>query len=81
MLSDERMERAFGVLEDQRNVFRSALGTTVDQIDHYLAEHGQSANGDRSRVAGELGPFAADRIDVDRFSQLFRTATLDGRVR
>lgn len=81
MPSDERMESAFGVLEDQRNVFRSALGTTVDQIDHYLAEHGQAANGDSGRTAGELGPFAADRIDVDRFSRLFRTATLDGRVR
>ncbi len=81
MQSDERMERAFGVLEDERNVFRSALGTTVDQIDHYLAEHSQSANGDSRRAAVELGPFAVDRIDVDRFSQLFRTATLDGRVR
>ncbi len=81
MPSDERMERASSVLEDQRNVFRSALGTTVDQIDHYLAEHGQSANGGSGRAAEELGPFAAGRIDVDRFSQLFRTATLDGRVR
>jgi len=68
-------------LDDQRQVFRSALGTTVDQIDHYIAEHGQSANGDRHRVAEELGPFAMDRIDTERFSQLFRTATLDGRVR
>jgi hypothetical protein len=81
MPSDERRERASSVLEDQRNVFRSALGTTVDQIDHYLAEHGQSANGGSVRAAEELGPFAAGRIDVDRFAQLFRTATLDGRVR
>ncbi len=81
MPSDERMERASSVLEDQRNVFRSALGTTVDQIDHYLAEHGQSANGSSGRAAEELGPFAAGRIDIDRFAQLFRTATLDGRVR
>jgi hypothetical protein len=81
MPSDERMERVFGALGDQREVFRSALGTTVDQIDHYLAEHGQSANGDNRRAAEELGPFAANRIDMERFSQLFRTATLDGRVR
>ena len=81
MPSDERMERVFGVLEDQRHVFRSALGTTVDQIDHYLAEHGPSANGGNRRAAQELGPFAAGRIDMEQFSQLFRTATLDGRVR
>jgi hypothetical protein len=81
MPSDERMERVLGVLEEQRHVFRSALGTTVDQIDHYLAEHGPSANGDNRRAAQELGPFAAGRIDMEQFSQLFRTATLDGRVR
>jgi hypothetical protein len=81
MPSDERVDQASRILADQRTAFQSALGTTVDQIDHYLADHGGGKNGTADRVAEELGPFGADRIDVGRFSELFQTATLDGRAR
>jgi hypothetical protein len=79
MPSDERVDQVFQALAGQRDAFRAALGTTADQVDHFIAEHGTSANGTKDRVAGELGPFASNRIDVERFSSFFATASLDGR--
>jgi hypothetical protein len=79
MPSDERLDQVFQALAGQRDAFRTALGTTADQVDHFIAEHGTSANGTKDRVAVELGPFASNRIDVERFSSFFTTASLDGR--
>jgi len=71
MPSDDRVELALTALAGQRDAFRSALGTTVEQVQTFLAEHRQSPNGGVNRVAAELGPFAADRIDTDRLAKLF----------
>ncbi|NNG17960.1 MAG: hypothetical protein HKM89_15900 [Gemmatimonadales bacterium] len=80
MPSDERVNQVFEALAGQRDAFRAALGTTADQVDHFIAEHGTSPNGTKDRVAVELGPFASNRIDVERFSSFFTSASLDGRV-
>ena len=79
MPSDKRVNQVFEALAGQRNAFRAALGTTADQVDHFIAQHGTSANGTKERLAVELGPFASNRIDVERFSSFFTTASLDGR--
>jgi len=79
MPSDERVDLVFQALAGQRDAFLAALGTTADQVDHYIAAHGNS-NGTRERVTVELGPFAGSRIDAERFSSLFATASLDGRL-
>jgi hypothetical protein len=80
MPSDERVDQVFQALAGQRDAFRAALGTTADQVDHFIAEHGTTANGTKDRVAVELGPFASNRIDVERFSSFFTAASLDGRL-
>ncbi len=80
MPSDDRVDLVFQALAGQRDAFLAALGTTADQVDHYIANHGNS-NGTRERMTVELGPFAGSRIDGERFSSLFATASLDGRLR
>jgi hypothetical protein len=80
MPSDERVNQVFEALAGQRDAFQAALGTTADQVEHFIAEHGTSTNGTKDRVAVELGPFASNRIDVERFSSFFTSATLDGRA-
>jgi hypothetical protein len=70
MPSDKRVDQVTQALAGQRDVFRTALGTTVDQVRTFLAEHHTSANGKTGRLEAELGPFAAARIDAERFSKL-----------
>jgi hypothetical protein len=53
------------------SAFKSALATTLEQIRGILAAGGSSKNGQNERFVAELGPFASDRIDIDRFSKLF----------
>ncbi|NIM49617.1 MAG: hypothetical protein GTN62_05275 [Gemmatimonadales bacterium] len=79
MPSDERVELALQALAKQRDAFRSALGNTVEQVQAFLAEHGSSENGQVERIAAELGPFAAGRIDTGKLSKLFNNGmALDG---
>jgi len=78
MPSDERVDLVFHALAGLRDAFLTALGTTADQVDHYIAQHGNS-NGTRERLADELGPFAGSRIDAERLSSFFKVASLDGR--
>ena len=71
MPSDDRVELALNVLAGQRDAFRSALGTTVEQVQAFLSEHHGSQNGGVNRIAAELGPFAAGRMDTDLMAKLF----------
>lgn len=71
MPSDDRVELALNVLSGQRDAFRSALGTTVEQVQTFLNEHRGAQNGGVNRVAAELGPFAAGRMDTDLMAKLF----------
>lgn len=71
MPSDERVELALRALAGQRDAFRSALGTTVEQVQSFLNENRGTGNGKVNRIASELGPFAAGRIDTERMATLF----------
>jgi hypothetical protein len=53
--------------------FRSALATTLEQVRAILAAGSSGKNGQSERFVAELGEFASDRIDIDRFSKLFTT--------
>ena len=83
MPSDERIELALKALSDQTQSFRSALANTIEQIRSFQASHGSNAEGKVARLQEELGPFADDLIDADKFSALFAdslkldTLTLD----
>ena len=78
MPSDKRVDKVMQALAEQRDAFRSALGTTVDQVRSFLADHHTGENGKAGRIEAELGPFAAGHIDADRFSALFTNeANLD----
>jgi hypothetical protein len=70
MPSDKRVDQVMQALAGQRDAFRTAVGTTVDQVRTFLAEHQTGANGKTGRIEAELGPFAARRIDPERFSKL-----------
>ncbi len=79
MLSDERIEPARKALSGQTQTFRSALATTIEQVRSFLNAHRSADDGKVERIAAELGPFASDRIDAERFSALFTsTLKLDG---
>ncbi len=57
--------------------FRSAAAEAAEEARAIVAAHGH-ATGGSARAAGELGPFAAGRLDSGRFAALFeRDADLD----
>jgi len=55
MPSDDRVDLALNVLAGQRDAFRTALGTTVEQVQAFLSEQRSSANGGVNRLAAEMG--------------------------
>jgi hypothetical protein len=71
MPSDDRVELALQALSGQRDAFRAALGTTVEQVQSFLNDYRETGNGKVNRIASELGPFAAGRIDTGRMATLF----------
>ena len=78
MPSDKRVDKVMQALAEQQDAFRSALGTTVDQVRSFLADRHTGENGKSGRIEAELGPFAAGHINADRFSALFTNeANLD----
>lgn len=71
MPSDERIDLALKQLSGQASAFRSAIANTIEQMKGFQASHGSTTNGKAARFQAELGPFAADLIDVDKFTALF----------
>jgi hypothetical protein len=71
MPSDDRIVLATEAVAGQADAFRSALATTVEQVRDILARHRAPADGQTGRCGAELGDFASDRIDSERFSRLF----------
>ncbi len=70
MPSDERVGTVLELFRRQHDAFRAAVGNTVDQVRTYLGGHATQNGGRVQRVAAELGAFAQDRIDVDRFASV-----------
>jgi hypothetical protein len=71
MPSDERVERALEALAVPRAAFRSAAAEAADGARAILAARGAVAGHGAARASGELGAFAAGRIDAERFAALF----------
>jgi len=70
MPSDERVQRALDALAGRVTTFRAALAAARDEMREHLASH-QSVERDRAQAAlRALGPFAAGRIDTQRFGAL-----------
>ena len=69
MQSDRRVAAALSAVAPRLHAYRAALSDAVERVDRYLGP----ANPEfpRDRVAAELGAYAADRIDADRFGELF----------
>lgn len=75
MPSDERIGRALAALESRRAAFRSAIATTIGELDALLAASRSGQGETVERAASELGHFAAGRIDADRFASLVAEET------
>ncbi len=54
-----------------RESFRAAVAAAAEQVRGFIASHSRHGNGASERAARELGPFAAGRIDAQRFAALF----------
>jgi hypothetical protein len=79
MPSDERDESVLAALGAPMNVFRSSLAATAEQVRTTLASRvSEQENGRESESAVELGVFADERINFERFSNLLtKKETLD----
>lgn len=71
MPSEERTKQALQGLAASRDTFRSAVAEAVNGVDALLRRLRSEDQGARERHAAELGPFAAGRVDVERFAELF----------
>jgi hypothetical protein len=70
MPSDERIERALSAFEPPRVAFRSAIATTIGELDAMLAAGFGGEGKAAERTASELGRFASGHIDAQRFAAL-----------
>jgi len=80
MPSDPRTELALKALAGDIRAFRSAMATTIEQMRGFRESHDSAKDGRVAHLAAELGPFAAGRIDVDRFAGVFHDAVKLDRV-
>ena len=78
MQSDERTAGVLAALRGPREVFDGALTSAIEELHAFLDEAGAPLSDHVAHETARLGPFAADRIDVDRFSALFGRASAIG---
>ncbi|MFQ6045988.1 MAG: hypothetical protein ACE5PT_06470, partial [Gemmatimonadales bacterium] len=71
MPSDERVTQILDILAGPTQEFRAAIATTADEVRNLLESRRPGTNGNAERAAAELGEFAAEHIDVQRFAGLF----------
>jgi hypothetical protein len=78
MPSEDRIAQALAALKRPRDVFHSAVVAAVEEVNAFLAAQRAPAGERATQEAVRLGSFAAQRIDIDRFSRLVGSAeTLD----
>ncbi|MHC4974066.1 MAG: hypothetical protein ACYTG3_17230 [Planctomycetota bacterium] len=70
MPSDENNARILEVLGGQVTAFESAVAATAEAVRASLEAQKGSGNGQPSDSGADLGPFAAGRIDPERFAAL-----------
>lgn len=71
MLSDDQYQSVKSAATEAAGSFHSAVTTTVEQVRGYLEGHGENGRSPGEQFRAELGGFAADIVDVDRFSETF----------
>lgn len=76
MPSDDRVVRAREAIARPLAVYRSAVLGALDRVRRLLA-----SNDGTSRVTNELGMFARQRIDIERFAALSHGTVLDAAAR
>jgi hypothetical protein len=74
MPSDPRVAAALAVLQPTVQAIRTAIAATADEVREFLAGASTNGRGRAERFGAELGPFAAARIDPERFAALFADA-------
>ena len=67
---DSNRAAAIESLSDPIETYRSAVATTAEEVRGFLAAHRDDETDGDSTLAAELGAFAAQRIDMDRFENL-----------
>lgn len=76
MPSDDRMNRALVALADRIAEYRGAVTVARERVQSLLAQ-----GGGVERAALALGPFAAGRLDLDRFAALDDGTAMDAAAR
>jgi hypothetical protein len=71
MPSDERTTLALAAVAPRIARFRNAAAAGVEQARSFVASHAANEGERVGHVTGELGAFAAGRLDVGRFAVLF----------
>ena len=71
MPSEALKRRALEALGDRVESFRSAVAEAVDELRVLLERQRTPAGARGATAAAELGAFASQRIDADRFASLF----------
>ena len=64
MPSEDTLQRALTAVARSREAYRSAVVTTVGQVEQLLTDQTLEPDERSNRVADELGQFAAGRIDA-----------------
>jgi hypothetical protein len=77
MPSDERMDTALRALSGAIEKYHSAVVTTAEEVRGYLASHQPASTNRDEFVAVSLGNFAANRVDVGKFSTLLGDSPSD----
>ncbi len=68
MPSDERIDQALEALSDAREFFTSSVAMSAEEVRGILERERGANENPQVKLAHELGPFAAGRIDLDRLA-------------
>ena len=68
MPSDERITKALEALADAKEAFTSSVAMSAEEVRGILEREQGAEEDPQDRLAHELGPFAAGRIDLERLA-------------
>ncbi|MDX1583532.1 MAG: hypothetical protein R3338_08030, partial [Thermoanaerobaculia bacterium] len=72
---NERIEAVLKELEGAREAYHAALRLAAEQVRGYLAACREGSEGLESRAGAELGEFAKNRVNAEKFATMFLTKT------
>ena len=71
MQSDERVSAVETALQAPLRNFRSAVAATVEEVRRLVDSSGPATSSNGDDAHADMGAFAKDRIELDRFAELF----------